>query len=220
MLPRALVALAAVLVLAGCGTSGGGGTPDDNSDGGGGTSTDLWLIDDVDLNAAVLEGAVEGVTVVAFTCDLASSFGTTVPDSPQYPRASVVAVLGGTSISYDEETLSATAQGTLTLPSDVPATLEISSDEGWWGINAGDDDVTSWTPSVTMTVTEVPVPVDGCAPSHVFGEGLIRDGGTAAEVIAAFTETGLRDVSAECPDKDFTWTPPDMSCEEYAPLDW
>lgn len=214
-LAGAVAAVAFALLLAGCGGASGGGS-DGTTDGGG----DLWLIDDPDLNAVVLEGAVEGFTVVGFTCDLASGFTAVSPGEAQYPRASVTATLGMSSISYDEEGIAANAEGVLELPATVPPTLEVAADRGLWGINAGEGEVTDWVPSVTLTVTEVPVGVDACSAAHVFGEGLIRDGGTAAEVIAAFLETGLRDVSAECPDEFFTWTPPDMTCEEFAPLAW
>jgi hypothetical protein len=45
---------------------------------------------------------------------------------------------------------------------------------------------------------------------------LIDVGSSAQEIVDAFTQVGLKDVSKECPDEWFTWVPPNLSCEEFA----
>jgi len=210
-LSRLVVPVVALLLLAGCGTPAGTDGADGSDGGGGG---DLWLIDDPDTGAVVATGEFMGVDLLGFSCDVSlavSASGT----QGVLPTAYAGATLGFTTVDYHEDGLISTAQGELVLPADVPPTIEISTTKGFWDIGDGGEN-SSWTPSVTLTLTEVPVPIDGCPAASVLGEDLIGVDSTAQEIIDAFTEVGLRDVSKECPDEWFTWAPPNMSCEEFA----
>lgn len=207
---RALVpALALVVLLAGCGApdsgGGGGGEPD--------PLHDPWLVDDPDTGAAVVTGQFMGVDLLGFTCDVSQFISASSKDDA-VPSAYAGASGGYTTVDYQEENLASTAQGTVTLPDSVPATFEISTTKGTWDIGDGGTN-DPWSPSVTLTLTEVPVPIDGCGAAGMLGEDLIGADATAQEIIDAFTEVGLRDVSKECPDAWFTWVPPNMTCEEY-----
>lgn len=211
-LTRVGVPVVVLLCLAGCGGVGGG-DGGSGGDGSAGPHRDPWLVDDPDTGAAVATGEFMGVQVLGFTCDLSRSILASSPEGAT-PSVYVTAVEGSSGIDYQEETLTSTAMGELVLPSSVPATLEVSTTQGTWDI--GDAGTNSpWTPSVTLALTEVPVPIDGCPAADVLAEDLLGVGSSAQEIVAAFTEVGLTDVSKECPDEWFTWVPPNMTCEEF-----
>lgn len=211
-LTRLAIPALTLLLLAGCGTSAGTGGTGPTTDPGGG---DLWLIDDPDVGAAVITGEFMGVDLIGFSCDVALAVSAAGTPEGALPTAYAGATLGFTTIEYHEQGLVSTAQGELTLPTTVPATLEITTTQGFWDIGDGGEN-SAWTPSVTLTLTEVPVPIDGCPAASVLGEDLISVESSAQEIIDAFTQVGLRDVSKECPDDWFTWAPPNMSCEEFS----
>jgi hypothetical protein len=196
-----------VALLAGCGSGSDGGQQND-------AHTDQWFLDDVDTGAAVVTGQFMGVDLLGFTCDISQSVSASSA-AGALPSAYAGAVVGFTTVDYQEAELASTAQGELVLPAEVPPTLEISTTQGFWDIGDGGEN-SAWTPSVTLTLTEVPVPVDGCSAASVLGEDLIGAGASAQEIVDAFTDVGLKDVSKECPDEWFTWVPPNLSCEEFA----
>jgi hypothetical protein len=208
---RITLPLLVVALLAGCGSAGGSG-----SDGGqqNDAHTDQWFLDDVDTGAAVVTGQFMGVDLLGFTCDISQSVSASSAEGA-LPSAYAGAVLGFTTVDYQEADLASTAQGELVLPTEVPPTLEISTTQGFWDIGDGGEN-SAWAPSVTLTLTEVPVPVDGCSAADMLAGDLIDVGSSAQEIVDAFTQVGLKDVSKECPDEWFTWVPPNLSCEEFA----
>jgi hypothetical protein len=208
---RFALPLVVVVLLAGCGSGGGSGSDGGQQNDG---HTDQWFLDDVDTGAAVVTGQFMGVDLLGFTCDISQSVSASSADGA-VPSAYAGAVLGFTTVDYQEADLASTAQGELVLPAEVPPTLEISTDHGYWDIGDGGEN-SPWMPAVTLTLTEVPVPADGCSAASMLGEDLIGAGASAQEIVEAFTDVGLKDVSKECPDEWFTWVPPNLSCEEFA----
>jgi hypothetical protein len=212
VLSRVVLPVVVLLSLAGCGAASGS-AGESGDDGSNGPGANPWLVDDPDTGAAVVTGEVQGVEVLGFTCDISLVVLASSPDGA-LPSATVTVTGGSSGIDYREEALTATALGDLDLPDAVPPTLEVSTTQGSWDIGDGGTN-TPWTPSVTLTLTEVPVPVDGCPAADVLAEDLLGAESSAQEIVEAFTEVGLTDVSQECPDEWFTWVPPNMSCEEF-----
>lgn len=208
-LSHLVIPVVVALALAGC---GGGGADGGGSDGG--TVVDPRLVDDVDTGAAVVTGEFMGVDLLGFTCDISLSVSASSAADAE-PSAYAGVAVGYSTVDYQETELASTAQGELTLPSEVPPTLEVSTTSGYWDIGDGGEN-SPWTPSVTLALTEVPVPVDGCPAADMLAQDLIDVGSSAQEIIDAFTKVGLKDVSKECPDEWFTWVPPNLSCEEFA----
>ena len=204
--------LVAVAAIAGCSGPGGAGGP-----GGGGqqpAAIDPWIGDDLEVDAAVLTGNFMGVDLVGLSCDVSQYFfAEGAPDV--LPTASVIVTAGGSSIGYDEETLTSVAQGSDLPPSGgMPATFSVTTTQGFWDIGEGGEN-TAWTPSAELAFTAVPIPEDGCTAADMWFSDMREVGTDAAEVVRAFSEDGLKNVEAECPDAGFTWTPPNMTCDEY-----
>ncbi len=208
---RALVTAVIVVALGGCtgptGPSGPGAPPAD-------VKIDPWLGDDLEVDSAIVTGDFMGVALSGFTCDVTQSFGAN-GDGDVRPTASVNITTGGSSIGYTEETLTSAAQGADTPPTGaIPATVTVTTTQGFWDIGDGGAN-TPWTPSAVLTLTEIPIPEDGCAAADMWYLDLIDVGTDTAEIIRAFSEDGLRNVANECPDAWFTWVPPNLSCEEF-----
>lgn len=208
---RTLCAALLVVALAGCtGPSGPGGPGDPPAD----VKIDPWLSDDLDVDSAVITGDFMGVALTGFTCDVSQSFSAN-GDGDVRPTAGVTVTVSGSTISYTEETLISSAHGEDVPPTGaMPATVTITTTDGAWDIGDGGAN-SDWTPTTVLTLTEVPIPEDGCAAADMWWVDLSDVGTDAAEIIRAFSEDGLRNVATECPDAWFTWVPPNLSCEEF-----
>lgn len=208
---RTLVVVMLVVALAGCaGPSGPGGPGDPPAD----AKIDPWLADDLDVDSAIITGDFMGVALTGFTCDVSSSFVAN-GDGDVRPTAGVTVTIAGSSISYTEESLSAVAQGPDVPPTGgIPATITVTTTRGFWDIGEGGAN-SPWTPSTVLTLTAIPIPEDGCAAADMWYLDLTDVGTDTAEIVRAFSEDGLRNVSKECPDAWFTWVPPNLSCEEF-----
>ncbi|WP_309712273.1 hypothetical protein [Pseudolysinimonas sp.] len=205
---RTLVVALIVVALAGCTGPGGPAAPADD------VKIDPWLSDDLELDAAVVTGDVMGVALSGFTCDVTQSFSAN-GDGDVRPTAGVTVTTTGSTISYTEESLTSTALGSEVPPTGgVPATMTITTTRGYWDIGDGGAN-TPWTPSTVLAFTEIPVPEEGCAAADMWYFDMEDVGTDPAEIVRAFTEDGLRNVSKECPDAWFIWAPPNLSCEEF-----
>lgn len=211
---RTLVVAVAVVALAGCTGPSGPGGPGGPGDPPADVKIDPWLGDDLDVDSAVITGDFMGVALTGFSCDVSSSFSAN-GDGDVRPTAGVTVTTGGSSISYAEETLISSAQGADVPPAGaMPATFTVTTSRGFWDIGDGgaNDD---WTPTAVLTLTEIPIPEDGCAAADMWWLDLSDVGTDSAEIIRAFSEDGLRNVAKECPDAWFTWVPPNLSCDEF-----
>lgn len=204
---RALVAVLIVVGLAGCTPSGPDDPPAD-------VKIDPWLGDDLEVDSAIITGDFMGVALTGFTCDVTASFAANGADDVR-PTAGVTVTIAGSSISYTEESLSAVAQGPTVPPTGaMPATVTVTTTRGAWDTGDGGAN-TPWTPTTVLTLTEIPIPEDGCAAADMWWLDLTDVGTDTAEIIRAFSEDGLRNVASECPEAWFTWVPPNLSCEEF-----
>lgn len=205
---RVLVGSLILVALVGCTGPGGPAAPADD------VKIDPWLSDHLEVDSAVVTGDFMGVALTGFSCDVSQSFSAN-GDGDVRPTASVTVTTGGSSIGYTEESLTSAAQGADVPPAGgMPETITVTTTRGFWDIGDGGAN-SPWTPSAVLAFTEIPIPEDGCSAADMWYLDL-RDVGTdAAEIIRAFSEDGLRDVSRECPDAWFTWVPPNLSCEEF-----
>ncbi|GHF20440.1 hypothetical protein [Pseudolysinimonas yzui] len=207
---RALVAVLIVVGLAACTPSSPSGPDAPPAD----VKIDPWLADDLDVDSAIITGGFMGVALTGFTCDVSASFAAN-GDGDVRPTAGVTVTVAGSSISYTEETLSAVAQGPDVPPTGgIPATVTVTTTHGGWDIGDGGAN-TDWTPTTVLTLTEIPIPEDGCAAADMWYLDLTDVGTDTAEIVRAFSEDGLRNVASECPEAWFTWVPPNLSCEEF-----
>lgn len=211
MIVRILVGSLVLVALAGCSGPAGPAGPAAPTDD---VTFDPWLSDELEVDSAILTGDFMGVALTGFSCDVSQSLSAD-GDADARPTASVIVTSGGSSIGYTEESLTSAAQGADLPPTGgMPATITVTTTRGFWDIGDGGAN-TPWTPSAVLTLTAVPVPPDGCSAADMWYLDL-RDVGTdAAEIVRAFSEDGLRDVSSECPEAWFTWVPPNLSCEEF-----
>jgi len=206
----ALVTVVVVVAFAGCAPSDPSGPGDPPAD----VKIDPWLSDDLELDAAVITGDFMGVALSGFTCDVSQSFSAN-GDGDVRPTAGVTVTTAGSSISYTEESLSSVAQGADVPPTGaMPATVSVTTTQGFWDTGDGGAN-TPWTPSTVLTLTEIPIPEDGCPAADMWWVDLTDVGTDTAEIIRSFSEDGLRNVEKECPDAWFTWVPPNLSCEEF-----
>jgi hypothetical protein len=205
---RILVGSLILVMLAGCTGPADPAAPADD------VTIDPWLSDDLDVDSAVVTGEIMGVALTGFSCDVSQSFSAD-GDGDVRPTASVIVTTGGSTIGYTEESLTSTAQGSDVPPAGgLPQTITVTTTRGYWDIGDGGEN-SPWTPSAVLAFTGVPIPEEGCPAADIWYLDL-RDVGTDAdEIIRAFTEDGLRDVSKECPDAWFTWVPPNLSCEGF-----
>jgi hypothetical protein len=208
---RALAAAVIVVALAGCtGPGGPGGPGEPPAD----VKIDPWLADDLEVGSAVITGDFMGVALSGFTCDASQSFGAS-GDGDVRPTASVIITTGGSTIGYTEEALTSSAQGADVPPTGpMPATVTVTTTRGFWDIGDGGAN-DPWTPTAVLTLTEIPIPEDGCPAADMWWLDLTDVGTDTAEIIRAFSEDGLRNVAKECPDAWFTWVPPNLSCDEF-----
>jgi hypothetical protein len=208
---RAVAGSILLLVLAGCSGPAGPAGPAAPADDG---SIDPWLADDLEVDSAVVTGDFMGVALTGFTCDVTQSFGASGPADVR-PTASVNITTGGSSIGYTEEASTSSAQGADVPPTGaMPATVTVTTTRGFWDIGDGGAN-TPWTPTAVLALTAVPIPEDGCSAADIWYVDLSDVGTDAAEIVRAFSEDGLRNVSTECPDAWFTWVPPNLSCDEF-----
>jgi hypothetical protein len=208
---RTIVAALLVVALAGCtGPSGPDGPGDPPED----VKIDPWLTDDLEVDSAIITGDFMGVALIGFTCDITQSFGAN-GDGDVRPTAGVTVTVSGSTISYTEEALISSAHGDDLPPTGaIPATFTITTTSGFWDIGDGGAN-DPWAPTTVLTLTEIPIPEDGCPAADRWWVDLSDVGTDAAEIIRAFSEDGLRNVTKECPDAWFTWAPPHLSCEEF-----
>jgi hypothetical protein len=210
VLIRALTGSLLLVVLAACSSPAAPG-PDGPPES---VTIDPWLADDLDAGSAVVTGEFMGVGLIGFSCDVSQSLSAN-GDGDVRPTAGVTVTTGGSSISYTEESLSSVAQGSDVPPTGaMPATITVTTTRGFW--DTGDGGANDpWSPNTVLTLTEIPIPEDGCPAADMWYLDLVDVGTDAAEIVRAFSEDGLRNVATECPDAWFTWVPPHLSCDEF-----
>jgi hypothetical protein len=197
-----------LLLLVGCSGPVGPGAPPDE------VEIDPWLSDDLEVDSAVVTGDFMGVALTGFSCDVSQSFSASGAAGVR-PTASVIVTTAGSSIGYTEESSTSAAQGADVPPTGaMPATVTVTTTRGFWDIGDGGAN-DPWTPTAVLALTAIPIPEDGCAAADMWFIDLQDVGTDAAEIVRAFSEDGLRNVSAECADAWFTWVPPNLSCEEF-----
>ena len=212
---QGVIGIAALALLVGCSSPAapGGGAPGGPDDGG--AQLDPWLDDDLDLGAGVVTGEFMGVDMRGFSCDLSLYVSAESPDGV-LPRANAGGSTGSSGIGYQDEQGVSTATGPgLTLTADA-TTVAITTDSGWWYI--GDGGLNEpWTPSTQLTITQVPVPVDGCSAANLWAFEMMQVGTDPSEMIRAFTQDGLRNVATDeaCAAEGIEWVPPNVPCDEF-----
>jgi hypothetical protein len=211
--PLALAAALLLLAVAGCTGPGGGG---------GGTAPgaqpefeqDPWLTDDLEVDSVVVTSELEGKTLLGMSCDLTEYLAAETFVSEPLDNASVTLTAGGSSFGFGDPGGTSAALGADDRPPTAFTETVSISGTGFWHIGDGGAN-DPWAPSAVLNLTQIPIPEDGCSAADMWYQDMFDVETDAAEVIRAFSEDGLRNVSEECPDLWSPWVPPNLTCEEF-----
>jgi hypothetical protein len=204
-----------VVALAGCSGPGGAGGADPGAAPEPAFEQDPWLVDDLELDAAVATADFQGIPIFGFTCDktyitaggrLADDDWATVSIAPE-----------STGIVYTEPGGISQGDAAGHTVGTLPETVTVSVANGLFHIGDGGSNTQTFSATMEVLVRAVPVPEGACWAADKWVTDMQDVGTDRDEIFRALTEDGLLNTSGDC--DGYEWIPPHLTCEEWTAFD-